>query len=240
RSHHQAYAYLLTDPDAKPTAQARKRLEAISMMEELGSGFYLAMHDLEIRGAGEVLGDQQSGEIAQVGFSLYSEMLKRAVRALQSGQESSIESPLDAVSEINLHTPALLPTDYCPDVQERLTLYKRLANCDVEDELIALREELVDRFGNLPPQTQALIETHRLRQLLRPWDILKLDASPTQIAIQFGKNAPIDPVKVILLVQQNKQTRMSGPDKLIRRADLPELRQRVEGVKKLLEEVRQT
>ncbi|MCL2161290.1 MAG: transcription-repair coupling factor [Betaproteobacteria bacterium] len=240
RSHHQAYAYLLTDPDAKPTPQARKRLEAISMMEELGSGFYLAMHDLEIRGAGEILGDQQSGEIAQVGFSLYSEMLKRAVRALQSGQEPTIESPLEAVSEINLHAPALLPTDYCPDVQERLTLYKRLANCDNEDELIALREELVDRFGELPPQTQALIETHRLRQLLRPWDILKLDASPTQIAVQFGKNAPIDPVKVILLVQQNKHTRMSGPDRLIRRAELPELRQRVEGVKRLLEEVRQS
>jgi transcription-repair coupling factor (superfamily II helicase) len=167
-------------------------------------------------------------------------MLKRAVRALQSGQEPGIESPLDAVSEINLHTPALLPTDYCPDVQERLTLYKRLANCDDEDDLIALREELVDRFGELPPQTQALIETHRLRQLLRPWDILKLDASPTQIAVQFGKNAPIDPVKVILLVQQNRHTRMSGPDKLVRQADLPELRQRVEGVKRLLEEVRQS
>ncbi|MDR2207609.1 MAG: transcription-repair coupling factor [Azoarcus sp.] len=237
RSHHQAYAYLLTDPDAKPTPQAQRRLEAISMMEELGSGFYLAMHDLEIRGAGEVLGDQQSGEIAQVGFSLYSEMLKRAVRALQSGQEPGIESPLDAVSEINLHTPALLPADYCPDVQERLTLYKRLANCGTEDELIDLREELVDRFGNLPPQTQALIETHRLRQLLCPWDILKLDASPTQISIQFGKNAPVDPVKVIQLVQQDRHTRMSGPDKLVRQADLPELRQRVEGVKKLLEEV---
>jgi len=240
RSHHQAYAYLLTDSDAKPTRQAQKRLEAISMMEELGAGFYLAMHDLEIRGAGEVLGEEQSGEIAQVGFSLYSEMLKRAVRALQSGQDTGIESPLEAVSEINLHTPALLPTDYCPDVQERLTLYKRLANCDIEDELIALREELIDRFGELPPQTQALIETHRLRQLLRPWDIIKLDASPKQIAIQFGKNAPIDPVKVILLVQQNRHTRMSGPDKLIRQADLPELRQRVEGVKKLLEEVRQS
>ncbi|MDR2925779.1 MAG: transcription-repair coupling factor [Azoarcus sp.] len=240
RSHHQAYAYLLTDADAKPSAQAKRRLEAISMMEELGSGFYLAMHDLEIRGAGEVLGDQQSGEIAQVGFSMYSEMLKRAVRALQSGQEPGIESPLDAISEINLHAPALLPTDYCPDVQERLTLYKRLASSDTEDELIGLREELVDRFGKLPPQTQALIETHRLRQFLRPWHILKLDASPKQIAIQFGKNAPIDPVKVILLVQQNKHTRMSGPDRLVRQADLPDLRQRVEETKRLLEEVRQS
>jgi transcription-repair coupling factor (superfamily II helicase) len=234
RSHHQAYAYLLTDADAKPTAQAQKRLEAISMMEELGSGFYLAMHDLEIRGAGEVLGDQQSGEIAQVGFSLYSEMLKRAVRDLQAGKEPDLSGPLETVSEINLHTPALLPTDYCSDVQERLTLYKRLANCDSEDELIALREELVDRFGDLPPQTQALIETHRLRLLLRPWDIAKLDASTGQIAIQFGKNAPIDPVKVIFLIQKDKNTRMAGPDRLIQKIALPELRQRVEGVKKLL------
>jgi transcription-repair coupling factor (superfamily II helicase) len=239
RSHHQAYAYLLIDPESKPSAQAQKRLEAISMMEELGSGFYLAMHDLEIRGAGEVLGEQQSGEIAQVGFSLYSEMLQRAVRKLRVGEEPGIEDPLEALSEIALHTPALLPTAYCPDVQERLTLYKRLANCEDEDELTALREELIDRFGALPPQTQALIETHRLRLFLRPWNIIKLDASPEQIAIQFGQNAPIDPTKVLLLIQKTKGIRMSGPDKLLQKVALPELRQRVEGVKKLLEAVRE-
>ncbi|MDR2259679.1 MAG: transcription-repair coupling factor [Azoarcus sp.] len=238
RSHHQAYAYLLTDVEARPSSQAQKRLEAISLMDELGSGFYLAMHDLEIRGAGEVLGEQQSGEIAQVGFSLYSEMLKRAVRDLQAGKEPDLSGPLERVSEINLHAPALLPTDYCPDVQERLTLYKRLANCDDEDELIALREELVDRFGALPPQTQTLIETHRLRLLLRPWDIVKLDASAEQIGIQFGKNAPIDPAKVISLIQKDKNTRMTGPDRLTRKVNLPEARQRVEGVKTLLEALR--
>ncbi|MDR1462620.1 MAG: transcription-repair coupling factor [Azoarcus sp.] len=238
RSHHQAYAYLLTDTEVKPSSQAQKRLEAISMMDELGSGFYLAMHDLEIRGAGEVLGDSQSGEIAQVGFSLYSEMLKRAVRDLQTGKEPDLSGPLEPISEINLHTPALLPTGYCPDVQERLTLYKRLANCDNEDELIALREELIDRFGDLPPQTQTLIETHRLRLLLRPWDIVKLDASAEQIGIQFGKSAPIDPVKAIFLIQKDKQTRMAGPDRLIRKIALPEPRQRVEEVKKLLEALR--
>ncbi|MDR1424725.1 MAG: transcription-repair coupling factor [Azoarcus sp.] len=238
RSHHQAYAYLLTDPEARPSPQARKRLEAISLMTELGSGFYLAMHDLEIRGAGEVLGENQSGEIAQVGFSLYSEMLKRAVNDLRAGKEPELSGPLEVVSEINLYTPALLPTDYCSDVQERLVLYKRLANCENEDELTALKEELVDRFAALPPQTQALIETHRLRLLLASWDIVRLDASPEQISIQFGKNAPIDPVKVILLIQQGKHTRMSGPDKLIQKVALPELRQRVEGVKKLLEAIR--
>jgi transcription-repair coupling factor (superfamily II helicase) len=238
RSHHQAYAYLLTDAEAKPSSQAQKRLEAISMMDELGSGFYLAMHDLEIRGAGEVLGENQSGEIAQVGFSLYSEMLRHAVRDLQAGKEPDLSGPMETVSEINLHTPALLPTDYCSDVQERLTLYKRLANCDNEDELIALREELVDRFGSLPPQTQTLIETHRLRLLLRPWNIAKLDASAGQISIQFGKNAPIDPAKVIFLIQKDKNTRMAGPDRLIQKIALPEPRQRVEGVKKLLEALR--
>ncbi len=238
RSHHQAYAYLLTDAHAKPSAQAQKRLEAITMMEDLGSGFYLAMHDLEIRGAGEVLGENQSGEIQQVGFSLYTEMLKRAVRDLQAGKEPDLTQPLDVVSEINLHTPALLPNDYCPDVQERLTLYKRLANCESDDELRTLQEELIDRFGDLPPQTQALIESHRLRLLVKPFGVAKLDASDAQISVQFGPEAPIDPAKVIFLIQKDRNTKMSGPDRLIRRASLPNLKLRVQGVKELLEAVR--
>ncbi|NMG27710.1 transcription-repair coupling factor [Aromatoleum evansii] len=238
RSHHQAYAYLLTDAHAKPTAQAQKRLEAITMMEELGSGFYLAMHDLEIRGAGEVLGENQSGEIQQVGFSLYTEMLKRAVRDLQAGKEPDLSQPLEVVSEINLHTPALLPNDYCPDVQERLTLYKRLANCEADDELRSLQEELIDRFGELPAQTQALIESHRLRLLVKPYGVAKLDASEAQISVQFGPNPPIDPVKVIMLIQKDRNTKMSGPDRLIRKASLPNLKQRVQGVRELLDAVR--
>ena len=238
RSHHQAYAYLLTDANAKPSAQAQKRLEAISMMEELGSGFYLAMHDLEIRGAGEVLGENQSGEIQQVGFSLYTEMLKRAVKDLQAGKEPDLSQPLEVVSEINLHAPALLPTDYCPDVGERLTLYKRLANCDSDDELRGLQEELIDRFGELPPQTQALIETHRLRLLLKPWNVQKLDASEAQISVQFGPAAPIDPAKVIFLIQKDKNTRMAGPDKLIRKVNLPVLKQRAQAVRELLDAVK--
>ncbi|TAH41657.1 MAG: transcription-repair coupling factor [Betaproteobacteria bacterium] len=238
RSHHQAYAYLLTDAHAKPTAQAQKRLEAIAMMEELGSGFYLAMHDLEIRGAGEVLGENQSGEIQQVGFSLYTEMLKRAVKDLQAGKEPDLSQPLEVVSEINLHTPALLPTDYCPDVQERLTLYKRLANCDSEDDLRALREELIDRFGELAPQTVALVETHRLRMLVKNYGVHKLDASDAQITVQFAKDAPIDPVKVIMLIQKDRNTKMSGPEKLVRRASLPDLQQRVKAVRDLLDAVK--
>ncbi len=238
RSHHQAYAYLLTDAHAKPTAQAQKRLEAITMMEELGSGFYLAMQDLEIRGAGEVLGENQSGEIQQVGVSLYTEMLKRAVRDLQQGKEPDLSQPLEVVSEINLHAPALLPNDYCSDVQERLTLYKRLANCESEDDLLALQEELIDRFGEMPAQTRTLLETHRLRMLVKPFGVAKMDASESQISIQFGQHAPIDPVKVIMLIQKDKTIKMSGPDKLIRKVSTPDLKQRVAAVKALLEAVK--
>ncbi|WP_341644764.1 transcription-repair coupling factor [Thauera sp. SDU_THAU2] len=238
RSHHQAYAYLLTQPGAKPSAQAQKRLEAITMMEDLGSGFYLAMHDLEIRGAGEVLGENQSGEIQQVGFSLYTEMLKRAVKDLQAGKEPDLSQPLEVVSEINLHTPALLPTDYCPDVQERLTLYKRLANCETDEDLRALQEELIDRFGELPPQTTALLETHRLRMLVKDYGVQKLDASDAQISVQFAKDAPIDPVKVIFLIQKDRSIKMAGPEKLVRRTALPNLKDRAKAVKDLLDAVK--
>ncbi|WP_374263103.1 transcription-repair coupling factor [Zoogloea sp.] len=238
RSHHQAYAYLLTDAHAKPTAQAQKRLDAITMMEELGSGFYLAMQDLEIRGAGEVLGENQSGEIQQVGVSLYTEMLKRAVRDLQQGKEPDLSQPLEVVSEINLHAPALLPNDYCSDVQERLTLYKRLANCDTEDELLAIQEELIDRFGEMPPQTRTLLETHRLRMLVKPFGVAKMDASESQISIQFGPTAPIDPVKVIMLIQKDKTLKMAGPDKIVRRVATPEIKARVSAVRELLEAVK--
>src|SRR6266850_1718848 len=127
RSHHQAYAYLLTPPEEALSVQAKKRLEAIQLMEDLGSGFYLAMHDLEIRGAGEVLGDEQSGEMQQIGFQLYSDMLKAAVDGLKSGREPNLTEPLGVTTEISLHVPALLPEDYCNDVHERLVLYKRLA-----------------------------------------------------------------------------------------------------------------
>ncbi|MDP5240052.1 transcription-repair coupling factor [Uliginosibacterium sp. 31-16] len=214
RSHHQAYAYLLTDGNAKPTANAQKRLEAITMMDELGSGFFLAMHDLEIRGAGEVLGDSQSGEIQQVGFSLYSEMLKRAVKALQSGKEVDLAQPLDVASEINLHTPALLPDKYCPDIQERLTLYKRMANCEEADDLQGIQEELIDRFGEMPPQTQALMETHRLRVAAKPLGIIKIDATDSRIHLHFEPNPPIEPIKIIKLIQNNRNWKLAGQDKL--------------------------
>ncbi|HEX5126084.1 MAG TPA: transcription-repair coupling factor [Rhodocyclaceae bacterium] len=234
RSHHQAYAYLLTDSSAKPTALAQKRLEAITMMEDLGSGFFLAMHDLEIRGAGEVLGESQSGEIQQVGFSLYTEMLKRAVKALQAGKEPDLAQPLDVVSEINLHTPALLPNDYCSDIQERLTLYKRMANCDDANELQDIQEELIDRFGEMPAQTQALIETHRMRLAAKPFGIIKIDASESRVHLHFESNPPIEPIKIIQLIQKNRNYKLAGQDKLTVTIGSETLKERVGRIREVL------
>ena len=234
RSHHQAYAYLLTDEHAKPSAQAQRRLDAIQAMEELGSGFFLAMHDLEIRGAGEVLGENQSGEIHEIGFALYTNMLNAAVRALKDGKAiPDLTQPLAVTAEINLRAPALLPDAYCPDVHERLTLYKRLANCDTEDALRLMQEELIDRYGEMPPQTQALVETHRLRLLGRPLGIAKLDAGPNTILLQFVKNPPIDPAKIIKLIQTDRSFKLAGPDKLSWQKPTATLKDRVAAVKSL-------
>jgi transcription-repair coupling factor (superfamily II helicase) len=150
RSHHQAYAYLLVDSMESVTAQAKKRLEAIQAMEQLGSGFYLAMHDLEIRGAGEVLGESQSGEMQEIGFSLYNDMLGAAIASLKQGHEPDMAHPLGVTTEINLHTPALLPNDYCGDIHQRLIIYKRFANCVTQHDLDDMQQELIDRFGLLP------------------------------------------------------------------------------------------
>ena len=214
RSHHQAYAYLLVpDPEAL-SKQAQLRLNAIQAMEELGSGFYLAMHDLEIRGAGEVLGDKQSGDIHEIGFQLYTEMLNRAVKSLRSGKEPDLLAPLQATTDVNLGVPALLPNDYCPDVHERLSLYKRFAGTQDFSELMGLREELVDRFGDLPDQAKSFYETHRLRLEMAGFGIKKIDAFPASIQIQFIPNPPIDPMKIIQLIQSSKHIMLNGQDKL--------------------------
>jgi transcription-repair coupling factor (superfamily II helicase) len=234
RSHHQAYAYLLTHEDAKPTAQAKRRLEAIQAMEELGSGFFLAMHDLEIRGAGEVLGESQSGEIHEIGFAMYTNMLNAAVRALKAGEKvPDLTQPLSITSEINLRVPALLTNDYCPDVHERLTLYKRLANCDSDDDLRAMQEELIDRYGEMPAQTLALMETHRLRLAGRALGLAKLDAGPAAISLQFVKNPPIDPADIILLIQSDRSFKLAGQDKLLWQKPSANLKERVDAVKAL-------
>ncbi|HEY6898359.1 MAG TPA: transcription-repair coupling factor [Rhodocyclaceae bacterium] len=234
RSHHQAYAYLLTDENAKPTPQAQRRLEAITAMEELGSGFFLAMHDLEIRGAGEVLGENQSGEMQEVGFALYTNMLNAAVKALKEGKAiPDLTQPLGVTSEINLRAPALLPDAYCPDVHERLTLYKRFANCDQEDELRALQEELIDRFGELPAQALCLIETHRLRLQCSTLGVIKLDAGSNSIQLQFMPNPPIEPIKIIKLIQSDRSFKLAGQDKLSWQKPTNDLKERVGAVKEL-------
>jgi transcription-repair coupling factor (superfamily II helicase) len=213
RSHHQAYAYLLT-PEGGITGSAKKRLEAIQMMEDLGVGFHLAMHDLEIRGAGELLGEGQSGDMQEIGFTLYADMLNNAVKALKAGKEPDMEAPLNATTEINLHAPALLPNDYCADVHERLVLYKRLANCNTLDELDALHEELIDRFGLLPAQAKALLDVHRLRILAKEVGVARIDAHSDAITLQFVPQPPIDPARIIELIQKKKHYKLAGQDKL--------------------------
>jgi transcription-repair coupling factor (superfamily II helicase) len=214
RSHHQAYAYLLVPEVEGLTKQASQRLEAIQNMEELGSGFYLAMHDLEIRGAGEVLGENQSGNMMEVGFQLYNEMLSEAVRSLRAGREPDLLSPLSVTTEINLHAPALLPNDYCGDVHTRLSLYKRLASADKPEQIDTLLEEITDRFGKLPPQGQTLFDVHRLRVLAKPYGVVKIDAAPQLMIISFRPNAPVDAMRIIELVQKNRHIKLAGNDKL--------------------------
>jgi transcription-repair coupling factor (superfamily II helicase) len=230
RSHHQAYAYLLIPPEEALGAQAKKRLEAIQSMEQLGSGFYLAMHDLEIRGAGEALGESQSGEIQEVGFNLYVQMLDRAVRALKAGKSIDLDAPLDVTTEINLHVPALLPEAYCSDVHERLTLYKRLANCETAQALDRLFEELVDRFGLLPEAAMALLECHRLRILARTAGVARVDATHEQVLLQFVRDTPVDPGRIVDLVQRRKNWRMGGPERLRIEAKLPSWQERAKAV----------
>ena len=233
RSHHQAYAYLLVPDPEGLTQQAKRRLEAIQAMEELGSGFYLAMHDLEIRGAGEVLGDKQSGDISQIGFQLYTDMLNNAVKSLKAGKEPDLMAPLAAITDINLGVAARLPDDYCPDVHERLSLYKRLASCAQMDDIHSLHEELVDRFGPLPETALALLEVHRLRLITQPLGIRKIDANPQQIQLHFNPTPPIDPGRIIQLVQTHKHIQLAGQDKLKIASALPLLQARIDKIREV-------
>ncbi len=234
RSHHQAYAYLMVPDIEGLTKQASQRLEAIQQMEELGSGFYLAMHDLEIRGTGEVLGENQSGNMLEVGFQLYNEMLSEAVASLKAGREPDLLSPLSVTTEINLHAPALLPNDYCGDVHLRLSFYKKLATAKNTDQIDALLEEIVDRFGKLPPQAQTLIDVHRLRVIARPYGVVKVDAAPGMINITFRKDPPIDSMAIMHLIQKNRHIKLAGNDKLRIERELPEPKDRAQMVRDVL------
>ncbi len=239
RSHHQAYAYLMVPDLEGLTKQATQRLDAIQAMEELGSGFYLAMHDLEIRGAGEVLGENQSGNMLEVGFQLYNEMLAESVRCLKAGIEPDLLNPMNVATDINLHAPALLPDDYCGDVHLRLSFYKKLATAKNANQIDTLMEEIIDRFGKLPTQAKSLIDVHRLRVLSQPYGVLKVDAAPGVITITFKKDPPIDPMKIIQLIQKNRHIKLAGNEKLRIERALPEPKDRAQMVRDVLKNLGQ-
>jgi transcription-repair coupling factor (superfamily II helicase) len=223
RSHHQAYAYLVVPPRNVMTADAVKRLEAIESIQDLGAGFTLATHDMEIRGAGELLGEGQSGHMQEIGFTLYLELLERAVNALKSGKQPELDRPLDHGTEIDMGIPALLPEDYLPDVHTRLIQYKRIASAENSDELRELQVEMIDRFGLLPEQTRNLFRITELKLKATPLGILKIEMGDSGGRIQFNSEPNIDPMKIITLIQtQSKTYKMDGQDKLRVIQDMPD------------------
>ena len=238
RSHHRAFAYLIAPPKAVMTADAIKRLEAIDSLEDLGSGFTLATHDLEIRGAGELLSDTQSGQIQEIGFSLYTELLGRAVESLRDGREPDLDGPLDTGVDINLHVPALLPDDYVPDVHLRLILYKRISGCKSQHDLRELQVELIDRFGLLPQAAKNLLRMASVKQRATTLGIEKIDAADAGGYIVFGEQSKVDPVELIDLVQNDGQTyKLQGSHRLRFRQDLSNLDIRFKNIEKLLEKL---
>ncbi|MCR4301094.1 MAG: transcription-repair coupling factor [Sulfuricaulis sp.] len=238
RSHHRAYAYLMV-PDRRALPEdARKRLEAIESLEELGAGFTLASHDLEIRGAGELLGETQSGMIDEVGFTLYSELLNRAVKSLQAGKLPETDTSLHSGAEINLHAPALFPESYLPDVHMRLVLYKRLSAVRNLGALQELKEEIIDRFGVLPEPGQLLFRATELKILATPLGIRKIDAGPRGARIDFVEKPDIDPGSVLrLLHSAPRRYRLDGPDRVRIREDMPDVGARLAAVKRFLAEL---
>ncbi|OOG41814.1 transcription-repair coupling factor [Rhodanobacter sp. C06] len=235
RSHHRAYAYLVV-PDRKAiTADAEKRLEALASLEELGAGFTLATHDLEIRGAGELLGDEQSGQIQEIGFGLYTELLDRAVRALKSGKVPDFDLSSEHETEVELHLPALIPDDYLPDVHARLTLYKRIASARSEDHLRDLQVEMIDRFGLLPEPTKTLFALSSLKLMATPLGIRKLDFGANGGRILFRDKPEVDPLAIIKLIQSLPRVyKLDGQDKLRITLDLPGAAERIRSAQEVL------
>jgi transcription-repair coupling factor (superfamily II helicase) len=220
RSHHQAYAYLLTPPPKAMTRDAIKRLEAISASDDLGAGFTLASHDMEIRGAGELLGDEQSGQMETIGYTLYMEMLDRAVKAIRAGKTPNIDAPFNTGVEISLNLPALIPSDYIHDVQQRLVMYKRIANTQSDGELKELQVELIDRFGLLPAPLKNLIRQTKLRHRAEQLGISKMEAGESRGRVLFDGSTQVDPLTLVTLIQTSpKHYRLDGSDTL--RFELP-------------------
>ena len=238
RSHHQAYAYLVVPPRNAMTADAVKRLEAIESIQDLGAGFTLATHDLEIRGAGELLGEGQSGHMQEIGFTLYMELLDRAVAALKEGRQPELDRPLDHGAEIDLGIPALLPDDYLPDVHTRLIQYKRIASAETTEELRELQVEMIDRFGLLPEQTKNLFQVTELKLRATPLGIRKIEMGDSSGRIHFVEEPNIDPMSIIRLIQTQPQAyRMDGQDKLRILGEFPDAEARFKAIDALLQEL---
>lgn len=235
RSHHRAYAYLLVPEPRAMTSDARKRLEALASLEELGAGFTLATHDLEIRGAGELLGDEQSGQIQQIGFGLYSELLERAVNALKSGKVPDFDLTSDHETEVILHAPALIPEDYLPDVHTRLTLYKRIASARDETALRELKVEMIDRFGLLPDPLQQLFAITGLKLVATPMGIRKLEFGPAGGRVLFREQPDINPSALIQLIQtQPRIYKLDGQEKLRINREFENFAERLDAARHLL------
>lgn len=240
RSHHQAYAYLLTPNPKAMGTDAHKRLEAIASLEDLGAGFALATHDLEIRGAGELLGEDQSGQMTTVGFSLYMELLESAVDALKNGREPSLEDLTSSQTEVELRMPALLPEDFIPDVNTRLSLYKRIASAKNDGELDELKVELIDRFGQLPDAARNLLQCAALRLHAQKLGIKRIESNERGGFIEFGDNNRVDPGYLIGLLQGNPQVyRLDGPSKLKFTLDLADRQKRLTFTEELLDAFRE-
>ncbi|HLS98414.1 MAG: transcription-repair coupling factor [Porticoccaceae bacterium] len=236
RSHHQAYAYLLTPEPKAMTDDAVKRLDALAEADHLGSGFTLATHDLEIRGAGELLGEDQSGHIHSIGFTLYMTLLEKAVKAIQSGRIPDLDAGLGDSTEVNLNLPALIPDDYLPDVNSRLILYKRISATTGEDQLRELQVEMIDRFGLLPEATKTLFRVALLRQRCEALGIRRLDAGPTGGKVEFGRETPVDPMTIVQLVQQQpNRYRLAGATEMKFTAPMESAEERLETVAALLD-----
>ncbi len=241
RSHHRAYAYLIVPHRKAMTDDAIKRVEAIESLEELGAGFTLATHDLEIRGAGELLGDEQSGQIQEIGFTLYTELLERAVTALKAGKQPELSQPLNHGPEVDLHLPALIPDDYLPDVHGRLTLYKRVASARDKDELRELQVEMIDRFGLLPEPVKSLLSITELKLKAVPLGIAKIDVGEISGRLIFGTRPNVDPAQIIQLIQKQPQHySLDGSDKIRLQFDMSEPAERISQVSALLDRLSQS
>jgi len=237
RSHHRAYAYLITPPKKAMTDDAVKRLEALASLEDLGVGFTLATHDLEIRGAGELLGEDQSGQIHEIGFNMYNDLLNRAVKAMKAGEMPDAQTQTNATT-VDIGVPALIPTDYIPDIHNRLILYKRIASTNDKAALKELKIEMIDRFGLLPTPVNHLFAVTTLRQQAEQLGIKKLDANAEGGRIIFTAKPKIDPIKIIELVQKRPWIyRLDGQDKLRFSHDLSDIEKRIDWLKELMRSI---